>query len=66
MDRDTWERDVYGPFKDKHPERREAFATSSGIPLAPVYGDGPFPGTHPYTRGIHPYMYRQRPWTMRQ
>ncbi|MFQ6016283.1 MAG: methylmalonyl-CoA mutase, partial [Anaerolineae bacterium] len=24
------------------------------------------PGQFPFTRGIHPYMYRQRPWTMRQ
>jgi methylmalonyl-CoA mutase N-terminal domain/subunit len=24
------------------------------------------PGKYPYTRGIYPEMYRQRPWTMRQ
>lgn len=24
------------------------------------------PGEFPFTRGIHKYMYRQRPWTMRQ
>ena len=24
------------------------------------------PGKHPYTRGIHPGMYRDRLWTMRQ
>ncbi len=24
------------------------------------------PGEFPYTRGIHPQMYRKRPWTMRQ
>ncbi|MCP5065591.1 MAG: hypothetical protein GY946_03415, partial [bacterium] len=24
------------------------------------------PGEYPYTRGIHPLMYRKRPWTMRQ
>jgi methylmalonyl-CoA mutase N-terminal domain/subunit len=24
------------------------------------------PGDFPYTRGIHPLMYRRRPWTMRQ
>ncbi len=24
------------------------------------------PGSYPFTRGIHPYMYRARPWTMRQ
>ncbi|MEW6202363.1 MAG: methylmalonyl-CoA mutase family protein [bacterium] len=25
-----------------------------------------FPGEYPYTRGVHPTMYRGRPWTMRQ
>ncbi|HBU77334.1 MAG TPA: hypothetical protein DEF18_04465, partial [Muricauda sp.] len=25
-----------------------------------------FPGEHPYTRGIHPNLYRGRLWTMRQ
>jgi methylmalonyl-CoA mutase, N-terminal domain len=31
-------------------------------------GDGQIgaPGQYPYTRGIHPEMYRKRPWTMRQ
>jgi methylmalonyl-CoA mutase N-terminal domain/subunit len=24
------------------------------------------PGKYPFLRGIHPLMYRQRPWTMRQ
>ena len=40
----------------------------SGIEVAPVYGpdDAEKPGEYPYTRGIHPLMYRQRPWTMRQ
>ena len=40
----------------------------SGIEIAPVYApDGAEkPGEYPYTRGIHPQMYRQRPWTMRQ
>ncbi len=49
----------------------------SGIEVKPVYspedvkemdfdekiGD---PGEYPFTRGIHPLMYRKRPWTMRQ
>ena len=41
--------------------------TQSGIDLEPVYGpdDGEFPGSFPYTRGIHPAMYRSRLWTMR-
>ena len=25
-----------------------------------------FPGEYPFTRGVHPTMYRGRPWTMRQ
>ena len=56
---------------------REAYATSpaagshattlSGIDLDPVYGppDAEYPGLFPYTRGIHPAMYRSRLWTMR-
>ncbi len=28
--------------------------------------DNSLPGEFPYTRGIHPSMYRSRPWTMRQ
>ncbi len=39
------------------------------MPLAPVYlggdHDPPPPGEYPYTRGLHPQMYRSRPWTMR-
>ena len=49
----------------------------SGRPVAPVYtpedlaGFDPevelgAPGEYPYTRGIHPTMYRGRLWTMRQ
>ena len=51
--------------------------TLGGIPLDPVYGPAdasgrdvarelPPPGAYPYTRGIHPTMYRGRLWTMRQ
>jgi methylmalonyl-CoA mutase N-terminal domain/subunit len=58
--------------------RRE---TTARIPLEPVYDAAalagrtpPFdparelgaPGEYPFTRGIHPGMYRERPWTMRQ
>jgi len=46
----------------------------SGLPVAAVYGpenggrerDTSKPGAFPYTRGIHPQMYRERLWTMRQ
>ncbi len=42
-------------------------ATQSGLEVDPVYGvdNGEFPGVFPYTRGIHPAMYRSRLWTMR-
>jgi len=66
MDLEAWRRAVYAPFVERHPERREAFATSSGVPLEPVYGPAPLPGVFPFTRGIHPSMYRGRFWTMRQ
>lgn len=50
--------------------------TPSERPVRPVYGPAdlprdlarrtPPPGEPPYTRGIHPGMYRSRLWTMRQ
>jgi methylmalonyl-CoA mutase N-terminal domain/subunit len=48
------------------------FSTISGRPLEPVYTPldvatvEPLPGDYPYTRGIHPTMYRGKLWTMRQ
>ena len=41
------------------------FETMSGVPVGSVYGDAPFPGQYPYTRGVYPSMYRSRLWTMR-
>jgi len=44
----------------------------SGLPIDQVYGPGDAgvpredPGEFPFTRGIHPTMYRGRLWTMRQ
>jgi methylmalonyl-CoA mutase, N-terminal domain len=48
--------------------------TDSGIDVNPVYTDDDLPdeldlgrpGEFPFTRGIHPEMYRKRTWTMRQ
>ena len=45
--------------------RDAAFETMSGVPLEPVYGDSPYPGQYPYTRGLHAAGYRSRLWTMR-
>jgi methylmalonyl-CoA mutase, N-terminal domain len=50
--------------------------TDSGIEIRPVYHEDDVapgleerlgePGEYPFTRGIHPEMYRKRKWTMRQ
>ena len=50
--------------------------TDSGIEIKPAYGEEDVegnleerlgrPGDYPFTRGIHPDMYRGRKWTMRQ
>src|SRR5690606_34971573 len=56
---------------------REVRTTESGVPIERVYDDASVahldlgerlgePGAFPYTRGIHPTMYREKPWTMRQ
>lgn len=55
------------------PTRRDSdFTGISGREVEPVYtaldapGMPPLPGEYPFTRGIHPTMYRGRLWTMRQ
>jgi methylmalonyl-CoA mutase N-terminal domain/subunit len=58
-------------------ERTGGMRTSWGSPLKAVYGpedasreppaaDPGQPGEFPFTRGVHPTMYRGRLWTMRQ
>ena len=56
-------------------ERKPEFTTSWGAPRPRVYGPadlpadvtaGDVPGAFPFTRGVHPGMYRSRLWTMRQ
>ena len=41
------------------------FETMSGVPVDALYGEGPYPGQYPYTRGLHAAGYRSRLWTMR-
>ncbi len=75
-EKQKWEKEVLEPALRKYPERKEAFSTSSGIPLDRFYtpeevrvdylNDLGFPGQYPYTRGVQPTMYRGRFWTMRQ
>jgi methylmalonyl-CoA mutase N-terminal domain/subunit len=69
--RDRWE-EAYR----ESPERDAEFSTMSGIPIKPLYTPDDvegsydeklgYPGEYPYTRGIHPNMYRGRLWTIRQ
>ena len=70
--RERWEK-AYA----KSEERDDIeFSTMSGVPIKPLYTpedvEGSFeekigyPGEYPYTRGIHPTMYRGRVWTIRQ
>lgn len=54
----------------------ETFKTDSNIPVKRVFTNNDLknydglieeePGRYPYTRGLYPDMYRERPWTMRQ
>ena len=75
--RQEWESEVLEPMLERAPERQEDFKTLSGLPVSRLYTplersqddyleDQNFPGQFPFTRGIHPTMYRGRLWTMRQ
>jgi len=59
------------------PDQLRDVILESGISVKPIYGPEDVnageppaeigrPGEYPFTRGIHPLMYRARPWTMRQ
>ncbi len=45
--------------------REGPFDTMSGVPVDAVYGNAPYPGQYPYTRGLFAAGYRSRLWTMR-
>ncbi len=72
--RERWEKETRDPSLRGKSVDPEAFRTDSGIPVEEVYAffSDPelartgFPGEFPFTRGVHPTMYRGRPWTMRQ
>src|SRR2546430_16859104 len=68
-------------YQERYPQSRERKDlypyTISGEPVRPLYGpqdlagmdlarDVAVPGEYPFTRGIHPTMYRGRMFTMRQ
>jgi len=76
--RDEWENTTLRDALDRTSERPSEYTTVSSLPIERLYTPadlGPdwdpleklgFPGEYPYTRGIHPTMYRGRLWTMRQ
>ena len=67
----TEERLTVAPIVGPEDPRR---FTDSGIEIGALYTEADLPedldlgepGAFPYTRGVHPEMYRKRPWTMRQ
>ncbi len=71
-----WEKNVYKNIIEKTRERKNEFTTASFTPVNPLYTPADlqndydasigYPGVFPFTRGIHPTMYRGRFWTMRQ
>jgi methylmalonyl-CoA mutase, N-terminal domain len=73
----AWEASTLEPTLKKSPERPVEFTTVSSYPIRRLYTEADlpdfqperdlgFPGEPPYTRGIHPTMYRGKLWTMRQ
>src|SRR6516225_6734258 len=74
---EEWRMTTARKAKGKTTERQQKFGTSSGIEIPDlsteedlkdfdVYTKLGYPGEFPFTRGIHPDMYRSRLWTMRQ
>jgi methylmalonyl-CoA mutase N-terminal domain/subunit len=73
---DDFTENVQKPAQERFGTRRD-FQLSTGAPISPLQTpidlpehnfeeDVGFPGTFPYTRGVHASMYRSRLWTMRQ
>lgn len=74
---EEWEKEDKRITLSRQPERQKRFSTISDLEIKDIYTpldikslnymeDLGFPGCFPYTRGIHPTMYRGKLWTMRQ
>jgi len=74
-ERKKWKAHLQASTSDPHPKTNRFF-TLSNHPVEDLYtpldieghdysGKIVFPGTYPFTRGVYPAMYRERPWTMR-
>ncbi len=75
-EQERWEQTAVSKALARHPERRARFMTTSSETVERLYTpldvpdldygrDLGFPGQYPYTRGVHPTMYRGKLWTMR-
>ncbi len=71
-----WEEETLQASLDRFPERRSNFLTTSSESINRLYTPADlenrdyedtlgYPGQYPFTRGVHPTMYRSRQWTMR-
>ncbi|MFQ5884826.1 MAG: methylmalonyl-CoA mutase [Thermoplasmata archaeon] len=71
-----WEKDCLEKSIVSLPEGDKPFITTSSVPIGRLYTPLDvkdldynerlgFPGEYPFTRGVHPTMYRSRLWTMR-
>jgi len=72
-----WKKEMYDKALENVSPKQKKYSTVSGRKIKAIYTpldldsfdylkQSGFPGDFPYTRGIHPTMYRGRLWTMRQ
>ena len=69
MSKKRWEDETLKPTLDRYPERKESLLDDRerlNVPEDVKNTEPEFPGSFPYTRGIHPTGYRGKMWTMRQ
>jgi methylmalonyl-CoA mutase N-terminal domain/subunit len=73
---ERWEETAVHQSQSRLPDRLPRFVTSSSDPVNRLYTpldtagldyarDLGLPGEYPFTRGVHPTLYRSRLWTMR-
>ena len=71
-----WTKETLQPNLDRFPDREASFTTLSDEPIERLYTsedlsdfneeeDLGLPGEYPFTRGVHPSMYRGKLWTHR-
>ncbi|MFC2075012.1 methylmalonyl-CoA mutase [Bdellovibrionota bacterium] len=71
-----WKKNTLDAHLESNNQKKGPFTTVSDLPINTLYApediketsfeeDIGFPGEYPYTRGVHPNMYRGRTWTKR-